>query len=131
MMIEYDIDNYTVAFLGVTTYLLGYVFGSPFVAPLSEMHGRRPVLLISIILFTIFVIPTAVPSITFAGVLVVRFISAVFGSVMLTNSPGSIGDIASEEYRALLLSIWTIGQACGPTVRLLHCSRSRARTEIW
>ena len=116
-MIEFGISNETVAFLGVTTYLLGIAAGSPFVAPLSEMYGRRPVLLVGMAIFLLLVIPAAVAP-NFASVLIVRFIGAAFGSVMLTNSPGSLGDVATEETRASLLGVWTIGQACGPVVRL-------------
>ena len=115
MMVEFSISSETVAFLGVTTYLLGIAAGSPFVAPLSEMYGRRPVLLGGMALFLLLAIPAAVAP-NFASVLVVRFLGAACGSVMLTNSPGSLGDVATEESRALLLAVWTIGQACGPVV---------------
>lgn len=39
---------------------------------------------------------------------------AVFGSAMVSNSPGSVVDISDEEYRALTMSLWSIAPLNGP-----------------
>ena len=46
-----------IATLGVTTYLLGLAIGSLFQAPISEIYGRRPVYIVSMLLFVLLVIP--------------------------------------------------------------------------
>ncbi|MCJ1310001.1 hypothetical protein MMC25_003662 [Agyrium rufum] len=101
--------------LGVTTYLIGLAIGSLILAPLSEIYGRRPVYIVSNIIFMILVIPCAVAK-NLATLLAVRFFSAVAGAAMVANSPGTVSDIATEEYRALVFSFWSIGPLNGPVV---------------
>lgn len=35
--------------------------------------------------------------------------SALAGAAMISNAPGTVNDIVTEEYRALAFSIWSIG----------------------
>ena len=49
----------TITTLGMTTYLLGLATGSLFVAPLSELYGRRPVYLICLSIWALLIIPSA------------------------------------------------------------------------
>ncbi|PVI08688.1 MFS general substrate transporter [Periconia macrospinosa] len=113
IMGTFGISNKTELVLGVTTYLFGMACGSVILAPLSEMYGRRPVYLIAVFLFTILVLPCALAQ-NLATILAVRFLGAVAGSAMISNAPGTVSDISSEEYRALAFSIWSIGPMNGP-----------------
>ncbi len=61
----------TVGVLGVTTYLFGMATGSVILAPLSEMFGRRPIYVVALALFVVFVIPCAVAT-NMATILVTR-----------------------------------------------------------
>ncbi|PIB02838.1 putative MFS-type transporter [Cercospora beticola] len=101
--------------LGVTTYLLGMATGSVILAPLSEMYGRRPVYLITMLLFTILVIPCAVAQ-NIATILVVRFFGAFCAAAMISNAPGTVSDIVDDEHRALAFSVWSIGPMNGPVI---------------
>ncbi|KAF2276396.1 MFS general substrate transporter [Westerdykella ornata] len=101
--------------LGITTYLIGMALGSVILAPLSEMYGRRPVYIISVFLFIVLVIPAALAQ-DLATILVVRFFGAIAGAALITNSPGSVTDIVTDEYRALAFSLWSIGPMNGPVV---------------
>lgn len=76
MMEEFNISSQTTMILGMTTYLCGLAAGPMFLAPLSELYGRRPVYLVSLVLYFIFVIPACVAK-NFATILVVRFIGYV------------------------------------------------------
>jgi hypothetical protein len=98
--------------LGVTTYLLGMACGSVVLAPLSEMYGRRPVYIIALGLFVIFVLPCALAK-NIATILVFRFIGAFCAAAMISNAPGTVNDISDEEHRALAFSIWSIGPMNG------------------
>ena len=100
---------------GLTTYLIGIAVGSLILAPVSEIYGRRPVFLGSMFAFTVLVIPCAVAK-NLAMLIAVRFFSAIAGSAMVANAPGTIGDIMDDKYRALAFSIWSIGPLNGPTV---------------
>lgn len=98
--------------LGVTTYLLGMACGSVVLAPLSEMYGRRPVYIIALGCFVLFVLPCALAK-NIATILVFRFIGAFCAAAMISNAPGTVNDISDEEHRALAFSIWSIGPMNG------------------
>ncbi|ORY58923.1 major facilitator superfamily transporter [Pseudomassariella vexata] len=113
LMEQFHVTSTPVATLGVTSYLLGLATGSLVVAPLSELWGRRPVYIACMAVFTILVIPCCLAT-SLTEIIVVRFFGAVFGSVMVTNSAGSVVDISTEETRALVMSIWSIAPINGP-----------------
>lgn len=119
MMETFGISNKTLLVLGITTYLFGLALGSIILAPLSEMYGRRPIYLISMALFTILVLPCALAQ-NLEAILVTRFFGALAGSAMISNAPGTVGDIVSDEYRALAFSIWSIGPMNGPVIGMSH-----------
>lgn len=113
MQKEFNINSEVIPTLGVTTYLLGLAVGSLFLAPISETYGRRPVYIIAMFFFIIFIIPCATAK-TMAEIIVVRFFGAIAGSAMIANAPGTVGDIVGDKYRALAFSIWSIGPLNGP-----------------
>lgn len=100
---------------GITTYLLGMAAGSLLLAPLSEMYGRRPVYFVSVGLFTILTLPVALAR-NIETILICRFLSAFFGSAMMTNSPGSVNDVISDNHRPMAFGFWTIGPSNGPVL---------------
>ncbi|KAJ6093057.1 hypothetical protein N7486_008346 [Penicillium sp. IBT 16267x] len=77
----------TIVTLGLTFYLIGLAIGSMFMAPLSEVYGRKPVCVVCMILFTAMIIPCALAK-SMTTLIVVRFIGALFGSVMISTAPG-------------------------------------------
>ncbi|KAG4025476.1 hypothetical protein MFRU_057g00190 [Monilinia fructicola] len=113
MMEEFSITSEPVATLGVTTYLFGLAIGSLVLAPLSEIWGRRPVYIGSMAFFALMVLPCALGT-SLGEILGVRFIGALAGAAMISNSPGTVADITNDEYRALAFSIWSIGPMNGP-----------------
>lgn len=114
MRSDFNVSSEPVVTLGITAYLIGLAVGSVILAPLSEMYGRRPVYIVCMFVFMVLIIPCGIGS-TLTEVLVVRFFGAVAGSAMVANSPGSVSDIVTDEYRALALSMWSIGPLNGPT----------------
>ncbi|PYH41514.1 MFS transporter [Aspergillus saccharolyticus JOP 1030-1] len=109
---EFDAST-TVVTLGLTMYLIGLAIGSMFMAPLSELYGRKPVSIGCLPVFTILIIPCAVSK-NLATLIVFRFIGALFGSVMISTAPGMVADLAHDDQRALAMSIWSIGPLNGP-----------------
>lgn len=65
-----------------------------FLAPIQELPsvGRNPVYIITIALFAILQIPTALSS-NMAGLLVLRFLSGFLGSPALATGGATIGDV--------------------------------------
>ncbi|KAK9850542.1 Major Facilitator Superfamily [Penicillium brevicompactum] len=104
-----------VGLLGITTYLLGMAVGSLFLAPLSEMYGRRPVYVVSMGLFAALTVPVALAR-NIETILVFRFLSALFGSAMMSNSPGSVNDVVSDHHRPMAFGFWAIGPSNGPVL---------------
>ncbi|TVY17787.1 Citrinin biosynthesis cluster MFS transporter mrr1 [Lachnellula arida] len=108
MMEEFHQTNETIATLGMTFYLVGLSLGSLFFAPLSEIYGRRPVYIGSLIFFTLMVLPS-----TLATSLSEVVACSGWCSYAL-KFPGTVADISTEQYRALAFSIWSIGPTSGP-----------------
>jgi MFS family permease len=79
------------------------------------MYGRRPVYLVTVLLFGVFVLPVALAS-NVETILISRFISGFFGGVMVSSGPGSVADVTDDEYRALALSCWSLGSMNGPVL---------------
>ncbi len=125
MMRTFGVKSEALLVLGITMYLLGLAVGSLLLAPLSEMYGRRPVYLISIFLFTVLIIPCALAN-NLAQVLVFRFLGAIAGAAMISNAPGTVNDIVSEEYRAFSFSVWSLGPMNG--VSLVECLENKRLT---
>ncbi|PVH95138.1 MFS general substrate transporter [Periconia macrospinosa] len=115
MMDSFGIENKTVPILGVTTYLFGLALGPLVLAPLSEIYGRRPVYIVSLLLFSIFLIPSAIAQ-NLETILVTRFLAAFVGSVVMSGSPGTLNDICDDRTRTRYLSIWILGAVNGPVI---------------
>ena len=99
--------------LGLTIYLIGLALGSAILAPLSEMYGRKPVSVLSLLFFTVLIIPCGIGNST-TELIVVRLFGAVAGSAMISSAPGSVADMVDDEHRALAFSVWGIGPLNGP-----------------
>lgn len=59
MMMEFNQPSETITTLGVTTYLIGLSVGSLVLAPVSEIYGRQPVYIVSLLFFCLTTIPCA------------------------------------------------------------------------
>lgn len=82
-------------------------------APLSDMFGRRVIYLTNMALFIVLVTPNGIGS-SLTEVVVARFFGAFCAAALINNRPGTLGDISTDEYRAMVFSIWSIGPFNGP-----------------
>jgi hypothetical protein len=81
---EFGNTNQVIGAMTVSVYLLGYVIGPLFLAPLSELYGRRPVLAVANVFFCLWLIGCALaPSIE--SLIVFRFFSGIGGSGCLVR----------------------------------------------
>lgn len=105
--------------LVVSVFLLGYVFGPLFWAPLSEFFGRRWIFYIS---FTGYIAFNFLCAFTpnFAGLLVGRFLTGTFASSALSNVPGVLVDIWDPIARGNAMAAFSmmtfVGPAVGPVI---------------
>ena len=108
IMNDFDVSS-LVAIVGVSMVLLGFTLGPLFLAPLSEMYGRKPVYVACMAVFTLFQIGCALAE-NIETILICRFFIGLAGSGPLTNGAGSLADVfvARDRARAMTLYVGTI-----------------------
>ncbi|KAL2261489.1 hypothetical protein VTK26DRAFT_4064 [Humicola hyalothermophila] len=112
---EFGNDNDIVGTMTVSVYLLGYVVGPLFLAPLSELYGRRIVLSAANVFFCLWQIGCALaPSIE--ALIVFRFLTGVGGAGCLSVGAGVIADVFQTDERGFAIGIYTLGPLLGPTI---------------
>lgn len=95
---EFNVSSDEQLALPNSVYLIGYVFGPPLFSPLSEMHGRRVVMLLTFFGFTVFTLACALAP-TWPALLIFRFLSGVFASAPVTVVGGIFADIFDDPVR--------------------------------
>ncbi|KAK0553396.1 hypothetical protein OC845_001216 [Tilletia horrida] len=120
--------------LVTSVFLWGYCAG-PFVwSASSEIYGRRPIFIISMGCYALFIIgqPLAKNPET---LFVTRFLSGVCASAPLTNSGGLIADIHDTVGKGLAMSLFTaavfVGPSLGPIVGSYIVSKWRWEGVFW
>ncbi|KAM0563737.1 hypothetical protein ACHAPJ_001469 [Fusarium lateritium] len=105
------------ATLGLSIYVLGYGIGPLIFSPLSEIPriGRNPVYIVTMFLFVIISIPTAVVK-NYPGLMVLRFLQGFFGSPCLASGGASLGDIYSLMALPYAMMAWVSAAYCGPAL---------------
>lgn len=91
---------------GVTTWAVGFAVSPMFLAPFSEINGRRPVFIGSAILFLAGLIACATTP-TFSGMLVARFFVGAGASTFATMVGGVVSDLYSAEHRNTPMAIYS------------------------
>jgi len=122
--------NSTDAILGsfsVSMFILGYAIGplsaSPlkyllidrFLAPLSELYGRTPIIHAGNVVFTIFQIGCA-ESNSLACLIVLRLFAGIGGSAVLSVGGGVISDTFPKEKMGGATAAFSLGPLLGPVV---------------
>ncbi|KAF5716783.1 cycloheximide resistance [Fusarium mundagurra] len=105
------------ATLGLALYVLGYGIGPLIFSPLSEIPriGRNPVYIVTMFLFVIISIPTALVH-NYPGLMVLRFLQGFFGSPCLASGGASLGDIYSLMALPYAMMAWVSAAYCGPAL---------------
>ena len=107
-------STYTPA-LPVAMFLLGLGLGPLYLAPCSELYGRRIVYITSYTLFTILNVGCALaPNITVLSIL--RLLSGMAGSAGPSLGGGSIGDMFAREDRGRAQALYGFGPTTGPVL---------------
>ncbi|KAK4667757.1 uncharacterized protein QC764_704880 [Podospora pseudoanserina] len=112
---DFENDNEIVGAMTVSVYLLGYTVGPLFLAPLSEIYGRRVVLSAANWFFCAWQIGCALAP-TIESLIVFRFLAGVGGAGCLTLGAGIIADMFRTDERGFAIGIVTLGPLIGPTV---------------
>ncbi|KIW18743.1 hypothetical protein PV08_03032 [Exophiala spinifera] len=108
-----------IATLGLTSFVIGLAMGPMFLAPMSEFYGRQPIYVVSMVMFTIWLIPEAVAQ-GMATMIVGRFFNGVAGSAFLAVAAGSIVDMFEPSQIAFPMMMFSgapfLGPAAGPII---------------
>lgn len=102
----------TVFNLGITTWCLAFGMAPMFLAPFSEINGRKPVFIISCVVFLAAQIGCALTD-SFAGMLVARFFVGGSASTFSTIIGGVLADIYHKENRNTPMAIYSGGALAG------------------
>jgi multidrug resistance protein len=114
IMVEFGVSQEVVT-LGVSLFVLGFALGPLLWAPFSELYGRQIVFVGTYTAFMAFNAGVAgAPNI--AGLIILRFFAAAFGSSPLTNAGGVIADLFSANERGLARSIFSAAPFMGPVL---------------
>ncbi|GAA5820851.1 hypothetical protein JCM11251_001844 [Rhodosporidiobolus azoricus] len=104
-----------VAALVTSLFLVGYCCGPLLWAPMSEIVGRRPVFVGTMIIFAIWQIGDALAQ-NIWTVIIVRFFAAVFASSPLTNAGGIIADTWDPVNRGKAMAAFSASVFIGPVI---------------
>lgn len=104
-----------VATLGTSLLLFGFGVGPLIWAPLSEIYGRKPAVLIPTFIAAIFAFGGGAAK-DIQTILICRFFQGAFGSAPVTNTGGVLGDIWSAEQRGAAIVGYAMAVVGGPTL---------------
>ncbi|KAJ5372858.1 hypothetical protein N7517_004864 [Penicillium concentricum] len=103
------------ATVGLSLFIFGMGVGPMFVAPISEFYGRRPIYIVSLALFTIWLIPCAVAN-NFETMLAGRMLGGLTSAAFQSVAGGTIGDLFTRETLQLPMMIYTATPFAGPVL---------------
>ena len=104
-----------VSTLGTSLLLFGFGIGPLLWAPLSELYGRKPAVLIPTFIAAVFAFGCGAGK-DIQTVLICRFFQGLFGSAPVTNTGGVLGDIWSAEQRGVAIVGYAMAVVGGPTL---------------
>lgn len=105
--------------VGVTTFTTGFALAPMVLAPFSEIHGRRPMFVITGCVYVLLQLCCAVTR-SYPGMLVARFWMGVFSSTFSTMVGGVVSDLYHAEDRNTAMALFSgaalFGTGLGPLV---------------
>jgi multidrug resistance protein len=104
-----------VATLMISLFVAGYCVGPLFWGPLSEIYGRKPIFIVSFIVYTAFQIGCALSPNT-GALLVFRFLGGCAASSPLANSGALMSDIWDNKTRGKAVALFTLAPFAGPSM---------------
>ncbi|RJE23612.1 to MSF membrane transporter [Aspergillus sclerotialis] len=104
-----------VSTLGISLFVLGFAVGPMVFSPLSEVYGRKFVVLIPYFISAVFSFGTAAAK-DIQTVLITRFFAGLFGSAPVTVTGGALTDIWLPHQRGNAVVGYSLTLIGGPTI---------------
>lgn len=118
MAAEWRVSHVAIT-VGITTFTCGFAIAPMFLAPLSEIAGRKPIFLSTGVLFVIFQLVCAVTP-TYAGQIIARFLAGCCSSTFSTMVGGVVSDIYHADERNTAMALFSgaalFGTGLGPLI---------------
>ncbi|KAL1835412.1 hypothetical protein VTJ49DRAFT_6777 [Mycothermus thermophilus] len=118
----------TDAFWAGTSYLLSCAVCQPFIAALSDIFGRREMLISSLLFFTLGTLLCAPVAKSFTVFFVGRSIQGIGGGGIITLGQVIYSDIVPlrqrPKYFSMVLAAWALGSVLGPLIGGLFVERA-------
>lgn len=116
----FNVESETQQVLPTSVYLIGYVMGPLVFGPMSEVYGRRVVMVGTFILFTVFTLACAL-STNWAAFLIFRTIVGICASCPIAVTGGLFSDVyqtplARGRMMALSMAVTTAGPQFAPMI---------------
>ncbi|CCH58640.1 hypothetical protein TBLA_0A08510 [Henningerozyma blattae CBS 6284] len=102
-----------VAILGITLYVLGFAASPIIYAPLSELYGRKGVLVVSGLGFALFQFAVATAE-NFQTIMICRFFAGFIGAAPMAIVPAVFADMFDTDFRGKAICLFTLGVFVGP-----------------
>lgn len=99
--------------LGTSLFVFGYAFGPLMWAPMSELYGRKPPIIIAAFGFSIFSIAVAVGK-DLQTIMICRFFAGLFGSSPLAIVAAVFADMFDNKVRGLAVAVFSATVFMGP-----------------
>ncbi|EMD36327.1 hypothetical protein CERSUDRAFT_95660 [Gelatoporia subvermispora B] len=112
---ELTVRNTQLSAMPVAIYILGLGLGPLYLAPLSEMYGRRIVYVTNAIISFLSTIGCALVQ-NDTGLIILRLVAGLAGGAGPALGGGSIGDLFEREDRGGAQAIYSFGPTFGPTI---------------
>lgn len=112
---DYGLTSQTIGTLMISIFVLGYAVGPLFLAPLSEMYGRVPVITVSSAFFNAFVLGCSFAP-NMASLIIMRLLAGIGGSAVMTIVSAVIGDVFPVHERAAASAIVVGTPSLAPVV---------------
>lgn len=104
-----------VAILGIALYVLGFAASPIIYAPLSELYGRRGVLVISSFGFAIFHFAVATAK-DLQTIMICRFFAGFIGAAPMAVVPAAFTDMFDTNFRGKVMALFALGVFVGPII---------------
>lgn len=101
--------------LGLTFFVLGFGTGPLIFAPLSEALGRRNILMLSMVFYTVWT-GICIAAQNIQSLIVFRALAGAIGSPAFVLPGGQIADMFEAEHRGVAIAIYSAAPFLGPTL---------------
>ncbi|KAJ5280945.1 MFS transporter [Penicillium angulare] len=98
----------------VTVFMLVFAFGPLFWSSFADWKGRRPLYIISILIYIASNILLATVPANYGALIVLRMVQAFGSSAVVSLGAGTVADITEPSKRARAMSYFLFGPQCGP-----------------